>query len=191
MYYQVSIRAEKLPRGGWGKVPDPYAVVTISGGRRESEVLGTSEPVQKTTQPAFAKTFFLETDAGTNMQLTVEIFNKKNGRKLAAATFEATEVHRSPGSMTVAKTATGARCVSPMLDDVHRWITHSSAFSLFLVLPVVVTCRIAASVRTSVRGNAAGTVSLHIRGLDMKNVVRSSHRLLPCCLGLPLSISHT
>lgn len=111
MMYQLSIRAEKLPRG-WLLPPDPYVTVTISGGARENEVLGESHPVSRTTQPAFAKIFFLEAPSGAMyMPFRVEIFNnkQKNGQKLAEASFEATEVYRSPGSTREVTTEGGAR----------------------------------------------------------------------------------
>jgi hypothetical protein len=94
--YQLSIRAEKLPKGFFRK-PNPYAEIKVSGGPREGETLGRTEVMENALAPDWCKVIFLETDESIYMPLQVSIYNDRNGELLAQATFEATEVFQSPG----------------------------------------------------------------------------------------------
>jgi hypothetical protein len=106
--YQLSVYAEKLPRGRI-RQPNPYAVVTVSDGTHDGETLGKSETVYNTTDPDFTKVIFLETDASVNLPLRVSIFNDRNGVLLAEGIFEATEVFLAPGHFKVVKAQKGAK----------------------------------------------------------------------------------
>ena len=96
--YQLKINAENLPRGLIRR-PNPYAVVTVTGGPRLGETLGKTDVVFNTVDPDFAKTLFLETDSSVFMPIRVAICNDRNDAHLAEANFEATEVHVSRGRM--------------------------------------------------------------------------------------------
>jgi len=96
--YQLSIIAEKLPRGMFRR-PNPYAVVVVSGGNREGEEIGKTETLENTQDPDFLRTLFLETDAAQFLPLKVTIYNDRNKSVLTEAVFEATEVNASPGHL--------------------------------------------------------------------------------------------
>ena len=52
--YQLSILAENLPRGTFGR-PNPYAKVVVSGGPREGETIGQTETLESTQDADFLK----------------------------------------------------------------------------------------------------------------------------------------
>jgi C2 domain len=106
--YQVSIQAEKLPRGLFRR-PNPYAVVIVTGGPREGENIGKTETVYNTVEPDFTKVLFVETDPSVNLPLKISIYNYRNETLLAEATFEATEVFVSPGHYKVQQAENGAK----------------------------------------------------------------------------------
>jgi hypothetical protein len=109
--YQLSILAENLPRGTFGR-PNPYAKVVVSGGPREGETIGQTETLESTQDADFLKTIFLETDASIFMPLKVTIYNGRNDSVLTEGIFEATEVNASPGHTQEQKDpANGARFV--------------------------------------------------------------------------------
>ena len=109
--YQLSIYAEKLPKGFIFK-PNPYATAKVSGGPRDSEFIGTTEVVHSTQSPDFVKVFFLETDTTRNLPITISIFNDRDDALLAEATFEATEVFVAPGHVLSHRTDNGAKYVA-------------------------------------------------------------------------------
>lgn len=94
--YQLSIVAEKLPRGTVRR-PNPYARVVVSGGPREGEAIGQTETLENSQDADFLKPLFLETDASLFMPLKVTIYNGRDDSVLTEAIFEATEVNASPG----------------------------------------------------------------------------------------------
>jgi C2 domain len=106
--YQLSIYAEKLPKGMIRK-PNPYATVKVTGGPRDGEVVGQTEIVYNTQEPDFVKVFFIDTNASINLPLTISIYNDRDQSLLAEATFEATEVFVSPGHFMVHKGKNGSK----------------------------------------------------------------------------------
>jgi hypothetical protein len=108
--YQLSIYAEKLPKGLLFK-PNPYATAKVTGGPRDGENIGTTEVVDSTQSPDFVKVFFIETDASINLPITISIYNDRDNSLLAEATFEATEVFVAPGHVLSHKANNGAKYV--------------------------------------------------------------------------------
>jgi C2 domain len=108
--YQVSVYAERLPRGRLRR-PNPYAEITVVGGPRDGQTVGRTETVLNTVEPDFTKVFFIETDASINLPLKVSIYNEGHRHPLAEGIFEATEVFLSPGHFKVSKDG-GAKYVS-------------------------------------------------------------------------------
>lgn len=108
--YQLSIYAEKLPKGLIFK-PNPYATAKVTGGSRDGENIGTTEVVHSTQSPDFVKVFFIETNATINLPITISIYNDRDDSILAEATFEATEVFVAPGHVLSHRTDNGAKYV--------------------------------------------------------------------------------
>jgi C2 domain len=108
--YQLSIYAEKLPKGFIFK-PNPYATVRVTGGPRDGENIGTTEVVHSTQSPDFVKVFFIETSASINLPITISVYNDRDQSLLAEATFEATEVFLAPGHFMSNKANNGAKYV--------------------------------------------------------------------------------
>jgi len=106
--YQLSLYAEKLPRGllRW---PNPYADVTVTGGPREGEKIGKTNVVQNTLNPDWTTVLFLETDASVFLPFKVSVYNSRNDVLLAEATFEATEVAEAPGRSQFQECKNGAK----------------------------------------------------------------------------------
>jgi len=94
--YQLSILAEKLPRGMF-RQPNPYAKVVVSGGPREGETIGKTETLENTQDADFLETMFFETDSSIFLPLKVTIYNGRDNSVMTEAVFEATEVNASPG----------------------------------------------------------------------------------------------
>jgi len=100
--YQLSIRAEKLPRGIFRR-PNPYAKVTVTGGPREGETIGKTEVMENTQDPDFVKAIFIVTDASVYLPIRIAIYNDRDQSCLTEAVFEATEVNANPGHIQRAK----------------------------------------------------------------------------------------
>ena len=97
--YQLTIEAEKLKRVSALRTGAPYAVVSVSGGSREGEVLGSTEVLDTLVHLRWSTIIFVETDSSVYLPITVEIFDKKDGaeeRKMAEANFEVTAIYQSP-----------------------------------------------------------------------------------------------
>jgi hypothetical protein len=106
--YQLSIGATGLPKGGgWRRLPNPYAVVKVTGGPRQGTTVGTTEVVRCARNAEFTKVIFIETDPTVFFPIRVAIYNDRNHTELASANFEATEIHASRGHVQVQKCANG------------------------------------------------------------------------------------
>jgi C2 domain len=108
--YQLSIHAERLPRGIFRK-PNPVAVVTVTGGPREGEEIGRTDVVENSLDPEFTRVLFVETDSSVFLPLKVSIYNDRNDALLADATFEATEVAVAKGHLQEQQCRNGAKYV--------------------------------------------------------------------------------
>lgn len=96
--FQLTIEAEKLSRVSALRRGHPYAVVTVTGGPRDCEVLGQTEAMDS-QDPRWTKVIYVETDASRYLPISVQIFDKQDGRedrKMAEATFEVTAIHQAP-----------------------------------------------------------------------------------------------
>ena len=97
--FQLSLHAGSLPSSLF-HTPNPYGVVTVTGGAHDKEV-GRTETILKTTNPDWTKTMFIETDASINLPLTVQVWDDRGPNKqdvlIGEAQFEATVIHQSPG----------------------------------------------------------------------------------------------
>lgn len=114
--YQLSLVAEKLPRGFFRR-PNPYAKVYVSGGPREGEIIGQTEVIQDAQSADWVNTFFIETDPSIFLPLKVSIYDDRNDTLLTEQVFEATEVNSNPGHVQENKASNGARFV---IFDSHR-----------------------------------------------------------------------
>ena len=98
--YQLTIEADKLKRVSSLRAGRPKAVVTVSGGSREGDVLGTTEALDTLVHLRWSTVVFIETDPSTYLPITVEIFdhqeNGKEEKKMAEANFEVTSIYQSP-----------------------------------------------------------------------------------------------
>ena len=98
--YQLTIEAEKLKRVSSLRAGRPYAVVTVSGGSREGDVLGTTEALDSLLYLRWSTVVFIDANPSTYLPITVEIFDQQdNGReekKMAEANFEVTSIYQSP-----------------------------------------------------------------------------------------------
>ena len=98
--YQLTIEAEKLKRVSSLRAGRPYAIVTVTGGSREGDVLGMTEALDSLTHLRWSTTVFIETDPSTYLPISVEIFdeqeNGKEENKMAEANFEVTSIYQSP-----------------------------------------------------------------------------------------------
>lgn len=141
--YQVSLYAENLPNmGGLFRRSSPYAKVKIISGQSSGKEFET-EVIEKCLDPDWYKIFlvdFAETEI-TNMEVTV--FDYRDGREplyMGECRFELGGVYQAPGKT---KSQTIGR------NDKSKLFCH---------------------VEKSRLGNAVGSFSIHLRGLDMKNV---------------------
>lgn len=98
--YQLTIEADKLKRVSSLRAGSPYAVVTVTGGSREGDVLGMTEALDTLTHLRWSTIVFIETDPSTYLPISVEIFDKqengKDEKKMAVANFEVTSIYQSP-----------------------------------------------------------------------------------------------
>lgn len=95
--YQLTLQAEKLRRVSPLRVGQPYAVVTVTGGSREGDILGETEALD-TLDPRWCTVIYVDTDPSIYMPITVEILDRQEGRDdrtMAEASFEVTAVHES------------------------------------------------------------------------------------------------
>mmetsp|Transcript_22217 Transcript_22217/g.36786 ORF Transcript_22217/g.36786 Transcript_22217/m.36786 type:complete len:276 (+) Transcript_22217:158-985(+) len=95
--YQLTVEAEKLSRVSALRMGAPYAVVTVSGGPRDGEVLGETE-VSDTLDPRWIKVIYVDTDPSVYLPINVEIFDQQDGRenrKMEEASFEVTSINES------------------------------------------------------------------------------------------------
>eukprot|EP00521_Asterionellopsis_glacialis_P013282 CAMPEP_0195304694 /NCGR_PEP_ID=MMETSP0707-20130614/34930_1 /TAXON_ID=33640 /ORGANISM="Asterionellopsis glacialis, Strain CCMP134" /LENGTH=278 /DNA_ID=CAMNT_0040368591 /DNA_START=130 /DNA_END=966 /DNA_ORIENTATION=+ len=95
---QFTLFVEKLKKPVIGR-PDPYAVVTFSGGPNEGIEVGTTETLENTLNPEFTSTFYVDVDPDVYMPVRVEIFNSRNDKLMAEAEFELTSVYSSSNNM--------------------------------------------------------------------------------------------
>lgn len=105
--YQLSISAARLPKGGWG-IPNPYAIIKVTGGEQNGTTLGKTDVVHCSQNPDFAKVIFIETSSSVFLPIRIAICNDRNHAELAAASFEATEIYASKGHVQVQKCSNGA-----------------------------------------------------------------------------------
>lgn len=97
--YQLTVEAEKLKRVSTLRAGTPYAVVTVSGGSREGEVLGCTEALDTLVHLRWSTIIYVETDSSFYLPIMVEIFDKKEAgeeRKMGKANFEVTAIYQSP-----------------------------------------------------------------------------------------------
>jgi Ca2+-dependent lipid-binding protein len=98
MKFQLTIEAEKLKRSNPLRNLRPYALVSVSGGSREGDVLGQTEVVENSLDPRWGAVVYVDTDASVYLPITVEIFDSNDGRddkKIAEASFEVTAIYES------------------------------------------------------------------------------------------------
>jgi Ca2+-dependent lipid-binding protein len=144
MRVQLTVNAEKLKNTA--RLPfqlaDPYAVVTISGGPLEGTELGRTETIQNTLNPTWTKILFADVDTAVFMPFRVSVYDDNDSRKDTL--------------MAEANFEMTSVCQSPgnaQFEDVDGK-----------------NGRIYVNVEESVRGDAVGTFTFHMRGLDIKNV---------------------
>lgn len=108
--FQLSLRAERLPRGLF-HTPRPYAEVQVSGGPHEGLNVGTTKPLQG-SDVEWTELFYIDTDSSIFMPLRIVVSDDRGWDKrnpvLAQVTFEATEVFQSVGQMKYEKVDNGA-----------------------------------------------------------------------------------
>jgi Ca2+-dependent lipid-binding protein len=110
--YQLSIHAQKLPTRLFRGRPNPYAVVTVSGGPHEGLVIGRTETMQKEVTPDFIKVLFVETEASVYMPIVVSLMDERRYDTdvlLAEANFEVTEIFKAKGNSQSQVTSKGAK----------------------------------------------------------------------------------
>jgi len=97
--YQITVRAENLPRGSWWRKPHAYATVAITDGPQRGNQLGQTETLKYgTLNPEWTHPILVETDATIFMPITVSIYDQNI--LLVQADFEVTEVFRNPGHVS-------------------------------------------------------------------------------------------
>lgn len=98
--FQLTVHAEHLPSGLF-RTPNPYAVVTVTGGPREGTVIGRTETIEKSTNPDWVKTMIFETTSAEFMPIKISVFDERTyeDNLLAEANFEATECYQNAGHM--------------------------------------------------------------------------------------------
>lgn len=101
--YQLSLRATKMKKGFLWQTPMPYAVVSVENDKpSEPQVLGTTEKCEATLSPDWCKCIEMELtpeDVLQRVPFVVVIYDGKDDRVMAKATFEASEVVALPGHM--------------------------------------------------------------------------------------------
>lgn len=143
MRVQLTVNAEKLKNTA--RLPfqmaDPYAIVTISGGPFEGTEVGRTETIQNTLNPTWTKILFADLNTAVFMPFRVSVYDDN-------ATQKDELMAEANFEMTEVYQSPG----NTQFEDVDG------------------KGRIYVNVEESVRGNAVGTFTFHMRGLDIKNV---------------------
>ena len=143
MRVQLTLSAEKLKNTARlpFQIADPYAIVTISGGPSEGTEVGRTETIQNTLNPTWTKTLFADMNTAVFMPFRVSVYDDNAARKDEL-------MAEANFEMTEVYRSPG----NNQCEDVDG------------------NGRIYVSVEESIRGDAVGTFTFHIRGLDIKNV---------------------
>lgn len=139
--FQLSLEADNLKRRLFRR-PNPYAVVKVAGGPQEGMEIGRTSTLTSTTQPDWPDPLYVETDSSVYMPLKISIYG---------------DYGIGEGNMLLAEATFEA---TEIFQSVGRM--------KFEKLRNGVT--IYAVMEESIKGNTFGSVSMHLRGLDIKNV---------------------
>ena len=141
--YQIAIKANHLTRGLFRR-PSPYAVVHYDdNGPNAGQRIGKTETIEGTSSPDFVRVIFFEVDQATIAHVKVSIFDNRGDQQ------EDIEL--------------GSVVVEPAL--VYRSTGHTQKHSLVEKGKSTITISV-------IESNPAhiGMVSMHMRGLDIRNV---------------------
>lgn len=141
VHYQIAIKAENLSRGLFGR-PSPYAEVSYADGPRKGAQIGKTEIIEGNAHPDFARVIFLEVDSGTITHIRVALHDHRGYQQAPALL----------GQVVVEPT------------EVFQSSGHTQQHSLGRG-----RSRVFVSVIES-NPSQVGTVTMHLRGLDIRNV---------------------
>jgi len=139
--YQIAIKAENL-WGGLFRRPSPYAEVKYADGPRKGTKIGKTETIEGTSHPDFVRVIFLEVDPGTITHVRIVLYDHR-GYQDAPSMLGQVEIEPT---------------------EVFQSSGHIQAKPLGRG-----KAKIFVSVIESNPANV-GTVTMHLRGLDVRNV---------------------
>lgn len=113
----LSLKAKDLNNvaGAFKGTSDPYATVTIFSFRSHNPVvLGRTEAVKNNLSPDWVKTFEIDYELGSNMNVVINVFDevtKGKNRSMGSASFDVSKILAAPGNTKAVKMKKGGNVI--------------------------------------------------------------------------------